>query len=381
MKIVYCLNSIRYVGGVHRITIVKANALSEIPDYELFIIVTDNKKGILTEDLNSKVKLIDLDVNYYDDDWKSRWHNVKGIIFKRRKHRKKLEKVLREIQPDIVISVNQSEKHILPRIKGKWKTIREFHLVSDYRQRFANTLFDKIMAWMGDFYDHHFTLKKYDHIVVLTNEDKEMNWKGWEKVSVIPNPRTFSSNKKSSLHHHIVMSAGRLSREKNYTDLIEAFGLVVKKHPDWTLEIYGEGPEYKLLEDKIASMHLESSIFLKGLSTNIKENYLNASIAAFTSLHEGFLLSIVEAMECGVPVVSYASPCGPRDIIHDGKDGFLVEVGNKAALADRICKLIDDTEKRKLLGQHAKDKAKDFTIESIVRQWCTLFESSDNADF
>jgi glycosyltransferase involved in cell wall biosynthesis len=380
MKIAYCLNSIRYVGGVSRITIVKANAFSEIPENEVFIIVTDNKKGILTEELNSQVHLIDLDVNYYDDDWKSKWHNLKGIIFKRCKHRKRLEKALRDIQPDIVISVNQSEKHILPSIKGKWKTIREFHLVSDYRKRFAFTFFDKVMAWMGDFYDQHFTLKKYDHIVVLTNEDKEMNWKGWEKVSVIPNPRTFQCNSHSSLEKHIVMSAGRLSGEKNYIDLIEAFGMVVNKHPDWTLEIYGEGPERKLLEKKIISLHLDKNISLKGLSTNIRENFLNASIAAFTSLYEGFLLSIVEAMECGVPVVSYATPCGPRDIISDGQDGYLVEMGDKSALADRLCQLIEDSEKRKQMGQAARKKAQDFAIENIMKQWQTLFESTGNAD-
>ena len=379
MRIVYCLNSIRYLGGIQRITILKANALAKMPGYEIFVFVTDNKMGIQLEELHSKVHLVDLDVNYYGDDWMSKWRVLKGIFIKRFEHKRKLKKLLYAIQPDIVISVGQSEKNMVPRIKGKWITIREFHFTSDYRWRYASSFFDRVMAWMGDNYDKHFTLKKYDHIVVLTQEDKELNWKGWKNVSVIPNPRTFQCENVSALDNHIVMSAGRLSIEKNYIDLIDAFGLVVTKYPDWTLEIYGEGPEQKHLEEKINSLHLDKNIVLKGLSTNIKENFIHASIAAFTSLYEGFLLSIVEAMECGVPVVSYACPCGPRDIIGDGNNGYLVEVDDKAALADRICQLIENIEKRKMMGRAAKIRAQDFAIENIMKQWRTLFESTDNA--
>ncbi|MBR6621513.1 MAG: glycosyltransferase family 4 protein, partial [Bacteroides sp.] len=90
MKIAYCLNSIRYLGGIQKVTIVKANALSEIPENEVYIIVTDNKEGVLLEPLSPKVKLIDLDINYYEDDYKSRWNVLKGIFIKRREHKKRL---------------------------------------------------------------------------------------------------------------------------------------------------------------------------------------------------------------------------------------------------------------------------------------------------
>ena len=127
MKIVYCLNSIRYLGGIQRVTVVKANALADLENNEVYIVVTDNKNGIITEPLSSKVHLIDLDINYYEDDYKSRWNVLKGIFIKRREHKKRLASVLNEIQPDIVISVGQSEKNMIPSIKGQWKTIREFH--------------------------------------------------------------------------------------------------------------------------------------------------------------------------------------------------------------------------------------------------------------
>mgnify|MGYP000178829491 CR=1 FL=1 len=92
MKIAYCLNSIRYLGGIQRVTIVKANALAEVPGNEVYILVTDNKNGILVHPLSPKVHLIDLDVNYYLDDWKSKWNILKGIFIKRHKHKKNWRK-------------------------------------------------------------------------------------------------------------------------------------------------------------------------------------------------------------------------------------------------------------------------------------------------
>ena len=111
MKIAYCLNSIRYLGGIQRVTIVKANALAEVPGNEVYILVTDNKNGILVHPLSPKVHLIDLDVNYYLDDWKSKWNILKGIFIKRHKHKKKLAQALHKINPDIIISEYDSDHY------------------------------------------------------------------------------------------------------------------------------------------------------------------------------------------------------------------------------------------------------------------------------
>ena len=113
MRIAYCLNSIRYLGGIQRVTTVKANALAKIPTNEVYVIVTDNKNGVVVEELDAKVRLIDLDVNYYEDDWKSKYHVLKGIFLKRREHLKKLKTTLEQIQPDIVVSVGKSEKNMI----------------------------------------------------------------------------------------------------------------------------------------------------------------------------------------------------------------------------------------------------------------------------
>ena len=378
MKIVYCLNSIRYLGGIQRVTVVKANALAEIEENEVYIIVTDNKNGVITEPLSPKVHLIDLDINYYEDDYKSRWNVLKGIFIKRREHKKRLTSVLNEIQPDIVISVGQSEKNTIPSIKGKWKTIREFHYTKDYRFNHAHSIFDKILAYWGNIYDYSFKIKKYDHIVTLTQEDKNTNWKGWENVSVIPNPSTFQTNKTSTLNEKKVISVGRLAAPKNYASLIRASKNVADKHPDWILEIYGDGPQEVELKSLITQLNLEKHVFLKGFSSNVKDVMTNASIFALSSMFEGFGLVIVEAMACGLPVVSYVCPCGPKDIITEGKDGFLVEVNDEMTLANKINILIENEELQKQMSDAVIIKAEKYKIENITSMWMNLFTKLQN---
>ena len=102
---------------------------------------------------------------------------------------------------------------------------------------------------------------------------------------------------------------------------------------------------------------------------------LKASAFVLTSIFEGFGLVIVEAMSCGLPVVSYACPCGPKDIISEGKDGYLVPVNDEEALAEKICLLIEDEEKRKEMGKAAKAKAEQYSVEHITDMWMKLFNA------
>ncbi len=375
MKIAYCLNSIRYLGGIQRVTVVKANTLAKIEGNEIYIIVTDNKKGIFTEPLSPKINLIDLNINYYADDWKSKWNVLKGIFIKRKEHKKRLKSALNEIQPDIVISVGQAEKNFLPSIKGKWKTIREFHYTKDYRHNHATNLFGKVLAYLGDIYDYNFIIKKYHKIIVLTNEDKETNWKGYSNVIAIPNPSSFHCETPSTQEHKRIISVGRLSLPKNYASLIRAYRIVADKHPDWTLVIYGEGEEKVALQTLIEELKLEKHVFLKGYTNNVQNAMSQSSIFVLSSIFEGFGLVIVEAMSCGLPVVSFDCPCGPKDIITEGEDGYLVPINNEEVLAEKISLLIEDEELRKDMGKAAIMRAEQYNVNNITTMWMNLFNT------
>ena len=229
-----------------------------------------------------------------------------------------------------------------------------------------------------DYYDFHIKEKQYDKIVVLTQEDKDTNWSGFDNVSVLPNPVSFESDADSSLNNKVVVTFGRLDPMKNFSSLIRAFQLVSQKYPDWKLRIYGDGSQKVDLHNCIEELSLQNIVFLMGFTDNVKEALYQSSIMSLSSLTEGFSLVLVEAMECGVPVVSYQCPCGPKDIITDGVDGFLVPVNDEKAMADRICRLIENDELRRKMGAAAKETAKKYHIENITKQWMQLFNELIN---
>lgn len=376
MKIVYCTDSICYPGGIQTVTITKANALSKIEGNEVWIIVTDNKREPI-ENIEKNVHLIDLDINYYEDDYKSKWHILKGIFIKRKQHKNKLRNILNDIGPDIIVSTGTSEKFFLPNIKINSNPlfIREIHFTRNYRSLHARNLFEKISAKIGDFIDYKLSINRYNSIVVLTEEDKNENWENNKKIIAIPNPIKSLPYKTSTIENKKVIAAGRLTHQKNFASLIRSWNSVVKNHPDWSLEIYGDGAEYNNLLTLISNLKLEKHVFLKGHSYNILEEMANASIFTLTSAFEGFGLVIVEAMSCGLPVISYNCPCGPKDIISDGTDGFLVPLNDEQCLAEKINLLIENEALRKQMSEAALIKSQKFTAKEVISIWMNLFNT------
>lgn len=380
MKIAYCVNSIRYLGGIQRVTVVKANALAEIPGNEVYILATDNKAGPVVQELSPKVHLIDLDINYYNkNENRSVLTNMIVGLAKGIPHKRALKRTLRQINPDVVISVGMSEKYMLTSMRNRtWKIVREFHSEKNYRSKHARSFFRKTISKCSDIYEFSYADKKFDRIVVLTEEDKATNWQGWKNVSVMPNPVAFKCDEPSTLNEKVVISMGRLEHVKNFTSLISAFRIVAQKHPDWTLKIYGDGSLRGALQNQINESNLQNNVFLMGFSNDMERALRQSSIFAFSSLVEGFALVIVEAMECGLPVVSYQCPCGPKDIITDTKDGFLVPVNDEQMLADKICDLIEDENLRRQMATAAREKALRYRDSSIAEQWMKLFEEIVN---
>ena len=376
MKIVYCTDSICYPGGIQTVTITKANALSKIEGNEVWIIVTDNKREPI-ENIEKNVHLIDLDINYYEDDYKSKWHILKGIFIKRKQHKNKLRNILNDIGPDIIVSTGTSEKFFLPNIKINSNPlfIREIHFTRNYRSLHARNLFEKISAKIGDFIDYKLSINRYNSIVVLTEQDKNENWENNKKIIAIPNPIKSLPYKTSTIENKKVIAAGRLTHQKNFASLIRSWNSVVKNHPDWSLEIYGDGAEYNNLLTLISNLKLEKHVFLKGHSYNILEEMANASIFTLTSTFEGFGLVIVEAMSCGLPVISYNCPCGPKDIISDGTDGFLVPLNDEQCLAEKINLLIENEALRKQMSEAALIKSQKFTAKEVISIWMNLFNT------
>lgn len=356
------------------VTIVKASALAKIPGNQVWIVVTDHKKEPLIPLEN--VELVNLGVNYYEDDWKGYWYVLKGIFQKRKIHKRRLQGLLNEIEPDIVVSTGTSEKNFLPylSISSHPVFIREIHCVKNYREKAARSLKDKLMAKVADFYDYGYRIKSYDRIVVLTQEDKEENWKGWIRVEVIPNPITLKPHGLSDCSSMKTIAAGRLAQQKNFSSLIRVWEEVVKQHSDWILEIWGNGEQEQVLREMIIGSHLEKNVYLKGFTTHLSDELETASIFLLSSEFEGFPLVIIEAMSVGLPVIAYACPTGPKDIVEDGKNGFLIPLQDEKMFARKICSLIEDDTLRKAMGYQAWLASQDYQLDKIIARWMRLFE-------
>ncbi|MDN3294695.1 glycosyltransferase family 4 protein [Streptomyces ficellus] len=170
-----------------------------------------------------------------------------------------------------------------------------------------------------------------------------------------------------------IVAAGRLASEKQYQVLIEAFGKVVAVRPEWTLRICGWGNQKDRLRKRIDQLGLYNSVHLMGPRSPIEPEWVKGAIAVSTSRHESFGMTLVEAMRCGLPVVSTDCDYGPREIITDGEDGLLVPVGDVDAIAHALLKLIDDPRLRRRMGAAALVNGRRFDPGPVAKQYEELF--------
>ena len=370
MKIVYCTNTLSSVGGIETVTITKANCLARNPCNSVWIITCCDDSLRTCIPLSENVRIIGIKTVL---SWGFPWNLIQHF-FRRRALRNKLGVILAEIHPDIVVSTGGYEKWIVPTIKGDWSTVRELHSIINVRKWSYKSLPGQLLSKFAGFIEYGFNITKYDQVVVLTQEEKTTNWNGNEKVCIIPNPSRFNKKKGvSSLDNKSIIAIGRLTFSKNFSSLIHVFSRVVKQFPDWVLDIYGDGEERENLLAEMDSLGLSTSVHLMGKCTNVQDTMLEYSVLACSSFYEGFGMVLIEAMSCGLPVVSYDCPCGPKDIIRDGKNGFLVPVGDEEAMADRICRLIEDESLRKMMGASAFERSTDYSTERICQMWEALF--------
>ena len=220
-------------------------------------------------------------------------------------------------------------------------------------------------------------LKRLDALVTLTRQDKDA-YKRWMDLEAkyIYNPLSFSSEKKADVSEKKLLFVSRLEmRQKGLDFLIRIADILFcqRGHTDWKLEIVGAGSGMQEVRKMIAEYGLENYVDLLGEKKNVIDYYTKASVFLCTSRWEGFGMVVTEAMECGLPVVSFKTD-GPSEIIRNGKNGYLVDNFNLEQFADAVERLMKDEKLRKEMSENASVRAKDFSVERVGEEWEKLFK-------
>lgn len=214
-----------------------------------------------------------------------------------------------------------------------------------------------------------------DCVVVLTESDKKYFDDNISKVrcKVIPNQISFYPEKGVSCEQKKILSIGRFTYQKGFDLLINLLVRPLEMFPDWSVEIVGDGEERESLEGLILSLGLKDRVLLLRPTKNVLELYLNSSIYAMTSRYEGLPLVLLEAKACGLPIIAYDCPTGPKEIIKEN-DGILIDMLNSDIFEDNLILLMANFELRKKLGASARINSSLFSPDTIYILWKSLFD-------
>ena len=376
MKVVYVFSTLAKTGGTERIITEKANYLAEQFGYDVIIINCYQKNDDINHFIISKkIKQVNLGIPYfsqYKHKYPKRlwvkWHLNLQIKFN-------VIQQIHNIDPDILIGISFFRANLVSTIKCRAKKIIECHEVKTFTHSGINqkrSFISRAYLKIWRFFYFRTIERNADAIITLTEGDK-MLWKHTKYIDVIPNFSTMIIKSYSSNTAKRVIAVGRLEWEKGFGRLIEAWGIVSSKHPDWQLDIYGEGSMRDTLIS-LAKFYKLKNLTIHNATSDISQEYATSSICAFSSYFEGFSLVLLEAMKHGVPCVAFDCPFGPRSIINDGYDGFLVENGETKLFAERLCRLIEDEDLRKLFSKASIEKSQTYKVDVIMNRWKTFFE-------
>lgn len=374
-KIVYCTPALYSAGGTERVVSLKANYFADVLGYDVTIIVTEGKNSNSFFHLSDKVEVINLGLNF-EEIWNVSFiEKVFLYLKKQRNYKKLLKRELMRIRPDITITTLRREINFINEINDGSRKIGEQHLSrSNYRRtdpRFTNICEKFFYRWWKN--RIVYSLTKLDKLVVLT-PDAASEWTEVKNIIMIPDPLPIKVESCCTTSSKRVITIGRYSYEKGYDLLLKVWSIVEKKLSDWQLDIFAMGdptPYVKMMDDLSIDKkrcHLNSSV------VDVEDEYMKSSILVQPSRTEGFGLVIVEAMSCGLPVVSFDCENGPRSVITNGEDGFLIPPFDVEMFANSLMRLMSDDDLRKSMGEKGKQNSQRYDIDIVGQQWKQLFD-------
>lgn len=374
MKILYQIHSTYNPGGMERVLLNKVKYFVEKKGWEVVVVTTDQHGRPSFYPFPDSVRMIDLDINYSDDNGKPFLKKLAGYFRRRQEHKKRLEGLLKKERPDVVDCFYPGECSFVPSLKDGSRKVMELHQSKLFHHQYNRSglmgLADKVRAGMDER-----LVRRFDRFVVLTEEDRQM-WGEMPGIRVIPNAANFIAEKYSDCSAKRVIAVGRLDYQKSFDRLIQVWEKVHQQMPDWRLDIFGQGEWKEMLQNMIDERGLNGTVKLNGPTKNIGQEYSESSMIVMSSHYEGFPMVMIEAMACGLPAVSFDFMCGPRDIIKEGENGLVVKDGDIDGLAKAMMTLMRDDELRRKMGENAKRVVETFSEAKVMDKWLQLYEET-----
>jgi GalNAc-alpha-(1->4)-GalNAc-alpha-(1->3)-diNAcBac-PP-undecaprenol alpha-1,4-N-acetyl-D-galactosaminyltransferase len=234
----------------------------------------------------------------------------------------------------------------------------------------------------GNFWEllRNVTYSRADAVVVLSNTALSyFRADIRRRACVIPNgvdlPAAGIAPSSDRKCNHKIVCLGRLANEKGFDMLLEAFSRIHNQFSEWSLTIWGEGPERATLEKLSGSLGLGGRVHFPGRTQTPFKEMAESDLFVMSSRFEGFPNALLEAMACGLPAISFDCPSGPREIIRHDVDGVLVPPKNVNALADAMSRLLTNSALRNQLATNAREVVQRFGMEKVMGQWEALFET------
>ena len=374
-KITFLLLHLNY-GGLEKQTVTLVNELAKTKEYKIQIIsVYDMLKGksFYSLDKNVDVKfLADFGPNhkafYYALKHfrlikllKESFVMIKCGIYKSFV----LKKYIKKLDTDIIVSSRIEFSKLIKR-KDTLNISQEHSYIN------SKEYINKVKRYF----------KNIDKIVVMTNKAKE-EYEIWlkgsnskAKVYDIPNMLEKSDvNNFAKFSNKTLISVGRLEKEKDFLTLLDVFKIINNKYNDVKLKIVGEGLQRREIEEKIEKLNLNNKVILTGRisSQEVQEQMSASSVFVLTSLCESFSLVLCEAMEIGLPCVSFNIDVGPKEIIQNGINGYLIDNRDVNDMASCIENLLIDENKWNKISKNSIESVKKYYSESVVNEWQKLF--------
>ncbi|MGW0331920.1 glycosyltransferase family 4 protein [Streptomyces sp. NPDC003011] len=365
MKISFLLHNAYGIGGTITTTFNLAQALAERHEVEIVSVLRHRENPNFTLDPKVSLRpLVDL-----RQEKEHPLHLRPARVFPRAEYRygqyseltdQRIGEHLATVDADVVIGTRPGlNVHLALQAPPQVARVGQEHLTLDnHPPRLRNTL--------------RRAYRRLDALTTVTEADaaayRRKTWLPGVRVEALPNSVPDPVLPAADGTAKVVVAAGRLVPVKRYDLLIGAFADVAAEHPDWQLRIYGKGEEHDRLRRLIADLRLWDNVFLMGAAAPMEAEWVKGSIGAAASNFEPFGMTIVEAMRCGLPVVSTDCPYGPAEIIEDGVDGRLVPVGDRAALGAALLDLVRDDERRRRMGRAALENARRFAPGPVVEQ-------------